>query len=171
MKIEYWTAVVGFEGLYEVSSFGRIRSIGQGIGCKPNGGILTPRFNNDGYLQIHLRKNGKDYSLKIHRIVAQAFIPNPHNLPCVNHKDEDKTNNSVENLEWCDRSYNVNYGSRNSKVAIKLRKRVHQFEGDELVGIYDSASLAAKFLGLNGNTIKRTCQGHQKTYKGYRWTY
>lgn len=168
---ECWKPVVGFEGLYEVSDKGRVRSIPRGVGKKPNGGILATRLTRCGYVQVHLYKDGKSYFRNVHRLVAQAFIPNPNNLPQVNHKSEVKTENFVENLEWVDAKTNSNFGTRTHRMAKKLEKRVHQFEGDELVGIYDSASLAAKFLGLKRDNIKHACQGLQKTCGGYRWTY
>ena len=76
----------------------------------------VPKQDKNGYLKVNLCYNGKDKIIRVHRLVTEAFIPNPDNLPEVNHKDEDKTNNRVENLEWCDRSYNINYGTRKDKV-------------------------------------------------------
>ena len=105
--IEEWRPIVGFEGLYEVSNTGQVRN------CR--GKLLRPGLNHNGYLKCVLCKNGKSKTIYIHRLVAQAFILNPDNLPQVNHKDEDKTNNSVENLEWCDQKYNVNYGCAQDK--------------------------------------------------------
>lgn len=109
MTEEIWKPVVGYEGLYEVSSYGRVRSLRRGR-------ILTGTINRDGYVRCHIKVNGVLKSHFVHRLVAEAFIPNPDNLSCVNHKDEVKINNSVENLEWCDRKYNNNYGSRMDKT-------------------------------------------------------
>ena len=105
--IEEWRPIVGFEGLYEVSNTGQVRN------CR--GKLLRPGLNHNGYLKCVLCKKGKTKTIYIHRLVAQAFLSNPDNLPQVNHKDEDKTNNSVDNLEWCDSKYNVNYGSAQDK--------------------------------------------------------
>lgn len=114
---EIWKPVKGYEGLYEVSSHGRVRSLGRTVICRKGGERLFPPkemvFNiAQGYLYLTLRdrdKNGRKH--KVHRLVAEAFIPNPDNLPCINHKDEDKLNNNVDNLEWCTVKYNTNYGT------------------------------------------------------------
>jgi len=95
--IEEWKDIPGYEGLYEVSNLGRVRR---------NGKILKPSKNRYGYFQLVLSKDGTKRTFTIHRLVAYAFINNPDNLPCINHKDEDKTNNAVNNLEWCDSRYN-----------------------------------------------------------------
>lgn len=100
---EIWKPVVGYEGLYEVSSYGRVRRVNKD---------LLKLQNVKGYNQVCLYKNGISTGLRVHRLVAQAFLPNPDNLPQVNHKDEDKTNNNVDNLEWCDNKYNNNYGTK-----------------------------------------------------------
>ena len=118
---EIWCPIRGYEGIYEVSDQGRVKSIGYG-----KERILRPVRNNNGYLLVGLRKNREQKWYLVHRLVAQAFIPNPDNLPQVNHKDENKTNNSVQNLEWCDRKYNCNYGTRNQRIS----KPVLQFTKD-----------------------------------------
>ena len=111
--MEEWKNIIGYEGLYEVSNMGNVRNVRRNT-------LLRFSKNNYGYIQVYLYKNGIRNGFKVHRLVAQAFIPNPDNLPQVNHKDEDKTNNSVENLEWCDHKYNVNYGHR-TENAINTR--------------------------------------------------
>lgn len=110
--MEEWKNVIGYEGLYEVSNFGNVRNVRRNT--------LLRFSNNQGYLQVYLYKNGIRAGLKVHRLVAQAFIPNPYNLPQVNHRDENKTNNIAENLEWCDVAYNINYGHR-TENAISTR--------------------------------------------------
>ena len=106
--MEEWKAVPGYEGLYEVSNKGNVRNVRRNK--------LLRLQKNQGYIKVWLYKNGIVTGLRVHRLVAQAFIPNPDNLLEVNHKDEDKTNNSVDNLEWCTRKYNVNYGTRNIRM-------------------------------------------------------
>ena len=112
MSMEEWRDIEGFDG-YQVSNEGRVRN------CKRNT-ILKPLSDGRGYLQIHLWKNGKSTNKRIHRLVAQAFLENPQNLPEVNHKDENKSSNIVENLEWCDRKYNMNYGTAIQRQSEKL---------------------------------------------------
>ena len=106
--MEEWKNVIGYEGLYEVSNMGNVRNVRRNKLLK-----LTKTYY--GYIQVNLYKNGIRTGLRVHRLVAQAFLPNPDNLPEVNHLDEDKTNNRVDNLEWCDRKYNNNYGDRLKK--------------------------------------------------------
>ena len=120
--IEEWRPVVGYEGLYEVSNTGIVRSVDRYVKtCYEayklhKGKILSPGKSKLGYLQVSLCNNGKIHQIKIHRLVAQAFLPNPDNLPEVNHRDENPGNNNVDNLEWCTRKYNVNYGTRNIRA-------------------------------------------------------
>lgn len=116
-----------FQGNYEVSTLGRIRTIPHEC-CDKLGRkrwvaecIKATRLNPKGYKMINVRYNRKHYTFKVHRIVAQTFIPNPNNLPEVNHKDEDKQNNSVDNLEWCTHQYNSAYGTRGERVGAKLK--------------------------------------------------
>lgn len=119
---EVWKDIKGYERLYQVSNFGRVRSLDRvlknrwGNFCK-KGVILTPLLFTKGYLGVRLYDgygNGKTY--RIHRLVAETFLPNPNNYPQVNHKDENKTNNRVENLEWCTLEYNINYGTRTTRM-------------------------------------------------------
>ena len=105
---EDWKDIPGYEGLYAVSNNGRVMNV-------RSGRILKEHITKFGYKRIGIYKNGVCRMFIVHRLVAQAFLPNPDNLPEVNHKDEDKTNNSVDNLEWCDRSYNNNYGTRKER--------------------------------------------------------
>ena len=118
MTEEIWRPIVGYEGLYEVSSYGRVRSLDRYDNKNHFRKGLIMKQNNDGrgYMSVILCLNGKIKKYLVHRLVAQAFIPNPDNLPEVNHKDENPENNSVTNLEWCDHSYNINYGTRKDKV-------------------------------------------------------
>ena len=112
---EVWRDIQGYEGKYQVSSLGRVKSL------KDNNGNYREKImkfgkNIYGYLLVNLHKNGKMKTFSVHRLVATAFLENPNNLPQVNHKDEDKTNNVVGNLEWCTQKYNLNYGSRIAKA-------------------------------------------------------
>ena len=113
--MEEWRVVPGYEGLYEVSNIGNVRNVRRNK-------LLRLQKTNNGYIRVVLSKNGIKTGFQVHRLIAQAFLPNPDNLPQINHKDEDKTNNNVTNLEWCDAKYNNNYGSRKDKARETLIK-------------------------------------------------
>lgn len=168
---EIWKDVVGYEGLYQVSNYGRIKSL---YNYKRNGtNILTPRYKH-GYYQIGLRKNKKRKWLAVHRLVAKAFIPNPENLPCVNHKDENKTNNCVYNLEWCTHSYNNTYHNRHKKVADKNSIPVLQYStSGELLKEYKSVSEAARQNSMSAGNISSCCSNRKGYYTrgGFIWKY
>ena len=118
--MEEWKDVVGYEGKYQVTATGRIRTLNfKGTGIIQE---LFPIKNIWGYMTIQLYKDGRYHNCGVHRLVAMAFIPNPDNLSQVNHKDEDKTNNTVDNLEWCTAKYNCNYGTRNIRTNETKRK-------------------------------------------------
>ena len=116
--IEEWRPIPGYEGLYEVSNTGRVRSLDKydSMNRFLRGRILRLFTDGLGYLRAQLYSNSKRKSFLVHRLVAQAFIPNPDNLPQVNHRDENPSNDSVDNLEWCDGKYNVNYGTRIDRI-------------------------------------------------------
>ena len=115
--------IKNYEGIYGITSCGKVWSYKRKK-------FLKHRVNNYGYLYVNLSKNGKYKSYVIHRIVAEAYLPNPENLPEINHKDENKANNCLQNLEWCDASYNTNYGTRNEKASNSLKKPILQYTLD-----------------------------------------
>jgi hypothetical protein len=148
--------VVGFEGKYAVTSCGKIWSY------RRNKFLNT--YGGDDYQMVGLYKDGKTYFDYVHRIVAKAYIPNPDNLPDVNHKDEVRNHNWANNLEWCTRKYNINYGARIEKI----RKAVYCVELDK---VFDSALTAAQELGIHASGITFCVRGKIKTTGGYHWQY
>jgi hypothetical protein len=169
MENEIWKNIEGYEGLYQVSNLGRVRSLNyKNTGRKK---ILSAGKTKGGYLHVVLCKNGKLSCKYIHRLVAEAFIPNPNNLPEINHKSEDKTLNTVKSLEWCDRVYNINYGSGIKRGAQNRQKPIKQMTLDGiLITIWPSAREAKK-NGYSYNSIVNCCLGRQQTHQGYKWKY
>ena len=164
---EEWRDIEGYEGLYQISNLGRVRSLNC-RGHKGCIGILTPRLDGKGYEMVALYKEGKARNTKVHRLVAQAFIPNPNNYPQVNHKDENKTNNDVKNLEWCTNEYNHNYGTRNERVGKSLSKKVICITTGE---IFNSMREACSKYNIHTGSMTECCQGKRKTAGGYKWEY
>lgn len=158
---ENWRAIEGYEGIYEVSDLGRVRNV-------KTGRILRPGNDKDGYMLVVLCFSGKPKSFRLHRLVAQAFIPNPLDLPQINHKDENKTNNYADNLEWCDAAYNVNYGTRTGRCY----KPVLQFtRSGVFLDRFASMREAARQTGIDGRRISDAARGRCKTSGGYIWRY
>ena len=153
--------IVGYEGEYGITRDGRVYSYKRKR-------FLKPGSDKDGYHKVCLYKKGKAKTFRIHRLVAEAFIPNPNNLPVVNHRDECKTNNCVENLEWCSIEYNNTYGTRIERIAKKLSIPVYC---EELDKTFDGARQAARELGLNNSNIISCCKGRYKTTGGFHFRY
>lgn len=124
--------------------------------------------NNGYYARVRLSDNGTGRWYLVHRLVADAFLPNPDNLPQVNHKDENKLNNNVNNLEWCTRKYNMQYNGLREKVEKKWYKPVICIETGK---IYDSMRMAAKDTGASASMITKVCKKHRHTAGGYHWEY
>lgn len=176
--VELWKDIVGYENLYQVSNLGNVVSFKH---KKPK--LLKPRKYSNGYLVVTLsnyNKSLKDFYL--HRLVGQAFLPNPKNYPVINHKDENKLNNNVENLEWCTQKYNTNYGTAQerkskklSKILINrkdLSKPVLQFDKNIIfIKEYPSAMDAERNTGIHQENICSVCRGKQKSAGGYIWRY
>lgn len=118
---EIWKDIPEYEGLYQVSNLGRIKSLPRKGTHTTKERIMNFTKSNKGYFIAVLSKDYKKKSFSVHRLVAQAFIPNPNNLPQVNHKDENKENNNINNLEWCSNWYNTHYGNHLHNLAMKLK--------------------------------------------------
>ena len=185
---EEWKIIEDTFGKYSVSNLGNVRinehyteitpskvnPLGKAKLYKEQ--PVKQYLNCNGYKIVYLQvSKGNRIIRPVHRLVAQAFIPNPNNLPFVNHKDEMKCNNCANNLEWCDPKYNANYGTRNDRLRKSNGRKVAQYTLDgEFVKIWDSVSSIAQFYGIKTTApISRVCR-HMKgrlTYKGYRWEY
>ena len=180
---EIWKDVVGFEGMYQVSESGKIYSTPRTdrMGRPQGGTIVTPKTNNRGYWQIRLNKDGITHYRLLHRVVAEAFIPNNRNFPQVNHIDENKSNNHFENLEWCTNLYNRHHGTGIKRMAKnhdykKLAringKRVQQCKIDgSVVAIFYSVLEAQRQTGVHEANIRRCCYKQGRTAGGYKWEY
>lgn len=160
---EIWRPIKDYENLYEVSNNGQIRSL---CGHYGKFRILKQSVGSRGYMLVTLCDHVKQKSVNVHRVVAETFIPNTENLPCVNHKDENKKNNNVENLEWCSYYQNNVYGSRLTKSAIKRSIPVMCIETNV---IYTSAYAAYRETGVRQSCIWKCCHGKAKTAGGYHW--
>lgn len=168
--MEIWRDIEGFEGLYQVSNKGRVRN--------RFGRIIAQETIKGGYLRVHLWKNGLSYHKLVSVLVAKAFIPNPHNYPQVNHIDEfDKTNNSVENLEWCTLEYNINYGTRNERCSMAQLNdpnkskpiAVYKYPSMELIGIFPSTQEVKR--QFKASNVSKVTKGIYKQEKGYTFRY
>ena len=175
---EIWKDIPGYEGIYEVSTEGRIKSFHYTI---PR--ILTWKVNQKGYAWVELRKSGEAKQLLVHRIVATAFLDNPNNYPVINHKDENPLNNNVDNLEWCSKSYNVRYSlalhpertlkKQRTRRNTKLRdKAIIQFTIDgRFVREWPDSRTIFLETRMSDHSISQCCRGIRHTAYGYKWQY
>ena len=168
--LDEFSDIQGYEGLYKINRSGEVLSV-------RSGKLLKAGKNKQGYMNVVLTKDGKAKTHKVHRLVALAFIPNPNNYPLINHKDENKTNNRVKNLEWCTSKYNLNYGSaikRRSEAIIaspvKQRKAVVQLSLlGEFVKEYRSTKEASEETCIDRRQISRAINHVGKQAQGYLW--
>ena len=182
---EIWKDVVGYDGRYQVSDKGNVRSVARkdSIGRKCGGRMLKPTYDKDGYLRVNLCKNGKQKTRFIHRLVAGAFIPNPNGYSEINHRDENKVNNYANNLEWCTREHNVNHGTLIERSAQARSKKVKatNIETNEVITFnstveagrkgYDQGGVTKACRGVYKGRAGKLVGGDGRTYKGYRWSY
>ena len=189
MENEIWKTINDFDGLYEVSNFGRVKSLQQFHGTTER--ILKPFLNKWGYYRVSLRKSNKYYKKSVHRLVAEAFLPNPNNLPEVNHINEVKTDNRVENLCWVSSKENCNYGSRNARILqknkenglyVRLKTFIKTMKSKPVIQCdlqgnvlkeWESGMEIERQLGYSFSNICNCCLGkpHHNTAYGYKWHY
>ena len=187
--METWKPVVGYEGLYEVSDLGRVRSLDRDIPMvrgkqrytlHTKGQIIVPHERRHGYLAVCLygkeSKNGRFRQISVHRMVAEAFLPNPSGHKEVNHLDENKQNNALSNLEWCDRKHNVNYGTTQKRRSEKIingpkSKAVDQLDMEgNYIRTFPSMREASRNGYAAGNIYKAIHKTYSQAY-GYKWRY
>lgn len=183
MENEVWKDIQGYKGLYQVSNLGRVKSLNYHRTGKEK--ILKPAKNTTNYFFVCLCKERKQKCFLVHRLVAQAFIPNNENKPQINHLDEDKTNNIVSNLQWVTAKENINYGTHNERMAKTLKSRKRSQETIEKMSIpivqltktgdyiatYQGARHIGRDLGFHQSNITQCCKGKLKTANGYKWMY
>lgn len=163
---EEWRPIVGYEGQYEVSNLGRVRRVK----------ILQPTKKKHGYMQISLVDSaGRRKSHRLHRLVAEAFVPNPDGKPQVNHRDENPENNRADNLEWATAQENTNYGGRTARAAAKNGSKTPVLQIDRktlaVVAEFQSQSAAATATGISAASINACLRGKQRSAGGYLWRY
>lgn len=162
---EAWKDVVGYEGLYLVSNHGNVKSL-------YTNKILSPYKRKDGYREVILSKNKIKKHATIHRLVAMAFIPNPNNLSLINHKDENPSNNFVDNLEWCDYHYNNTYNGVQFKRGQSTAMTIYQYNiYGELIDCFTSLGDIERKKGWSGGCVCMCCNSDFRTYKGFVWSY
>lgn len=183
MEEEIWKDIDGYEDLYQVSNYGRVKSleINSNRGFVLRKGRIRKLGNSSGYRNVILSKNGQNKTTLVHRLVAIAFLLNPNNHPCVNHKDEIKSNNMVDNLEWCTYQYNSTYGTtiermmKNSDFKAlaeshKMPVLQYDLEGN-FIKEWKSAIDCKLELGYDNSSIAKCCRGEMNSAYNYMWTY
>ena len=172
MSTEIWKDIPNYEGLYKINNYGKIKRL------PFNRYIKT--HNEKGYIRVALCKNNKVKHLYLHRLIALTFIPNPENKPEVNHKDGNKLNNNINNLEWSTRKENMNHArdtglwkvTKNMKKGLDQSKATYQYNRCyRLLNVYNSAKEASLRTKINHGNICACCEGRRKTAGGYIWSY
>ena len=190
--MEIWKDIEGYEGLYQVSNLGRVKSLGNGNSNASKEKILKPGKNRENYLLVVLNKNGERRTCSVHRLVANAFIPNPNNKPCVDHVNTIRVDNRVDNIRWCTYKENSNneltrkhnselkkgekhpmYGKHRSE---ETRQKISESKGKKIIcvetgEVFSSTYEVERQLGINQTNISRCCRGKQKIAKGLTFRY
>lgn len=173
---EIWKDIKDYEGLYQVSNLGRIKRLEHKIPTKLKNQeyitlkerIIKPVKNPNKYTKVYLKGKQK----LIHRLVAEAFLPNPNNYPCINHKNEIKDDNMMDNLEWCSYKYNNNYNNKGDRIAKSKWKVICQYDTNmNLIKEWASIKEASDNMNIEHSNIIACCKGRQKTSYGFIWRY
>lgn len=174
-KEEIWKDIKNYEGLYQVSNFGNVKSLERKIKRlehtkKINEKLLKKVIDKTGYYIVGLSKNNKNKKICVHRLVIEAFVPNINNLPCVNHKDENKLNNNLDNLEWCDYKYNNNYGTVKERMKKIKGKPVYQYDlFNNFIKKWESSMEVQRILNIPQSNVSKCCLGKRNRAGGYIW--
>lgn len=163
---EIFKDIEGYEGLYQISNLGNVKALNYNREKREK--ELKRYINRYGYFYVELCKGAKRKKITVHRLVAQAFLSNPNNYNVVNHKDENKQNNNVDNLEWCNYLYNANYGTRNKRIS----KPISQFDKHgNFIKRWESAKEIERILNIDSGSVSKCCKGKLKSAGGYKWQY
>ena len=177
---EIWKDISGYEGYYQVSNLGNVKSMERMVERKNNetgnlslkSRILSLNTYPKGYKKVTLRKNNTSKSFFGHRLVAEAFIPNPNNYPYVNHKDENPSNNHSDNLEWCTNEYNMSYGTLGYRISLAKSKQVFQFDLDgNFLNTFYGVNVASRITNISSTSIVNCCNGASRSAGGFLWSF
>lgn len=185
MEKEIWKDIVGYEGLYQISNLGRVKSLKRKVYAGRNRMrwqyeriLSNNKTNGNGYIVVSLNKESKSKNKYVHRLVAEAFLENPNNYKYINHKDQNTFNNNANNLEFCTAQYNSTYRDAHIKRGLKFRnnlvnsKKVYQLdENENIIKEFPSMAEASRELGTNHTSIYACINGKQKHAFGYKWKY
>lgn len=176
---EVWKDIAGFEGLYKISSLGRVVSVAR-LGNR-GGGVIKPTANHAGYLRVGLHKNNKRQMYRVHRLVAEAFLPNPDKKPQINHKNGVKADNRANNLEWVTVSENLRHSYNKLKRTKSTlgrfgaknpsSKPVAQIKSGSIVATFSAAKEAERKTGIHQGNISKCARGNTRSAGGFQWEY
>ena len=162
--MEEWADIPGYEGLYQITRGGRIRNV-------TNGNNLLGNVNSHGYVVVSLTKNGRKKDCKVHRLLALTFLPNPNDYDCINHKNGNKLDNRLQNLEWCTKGYNNRHAREVLGVNTEERPVCQLTLTGDFVALWVNEAQAARCLGISPVCIASCCEGRANTAAGFRWDY
>lgn len=162
--MEEWVDIPGYEGLYQITRDGKIRNV-------TNGNKLLGNVNSHGYVVVSLTKNGRKKDCKVHRLLALTFLPNPNDYDCINHKNGNKLDNRLQNLEWCTKGYNNRHAREVLGVNTEERPVCQLTLSGDFVALWVNEAQAARCLGISPVCIASCCEGRANTAAGFRWHY